>query len=69
MQPGFKWMMGLALSAAGGIATAQTVYTVDFIADSERIVGTIYLAANSLGPLTPSEITGWSLSSGAGDTR
>jgi len=62
-----KWMMALALIGVNSAAMAQVVYSVNFMADSERIVGTIDLAANSLGPLTPSEITGWSLSSVAGD--
>ncbi len=67
MYAGSKWMVALVLVGVNGAAMAQTVYRVDFKAESERITGFIDLAANSLGPLTPSEITGWSFSSVAGD--
>jgi hypothetical protein len=67
MQVGPKCLLLLALAGVDGAATAQTVYKVDFKAESERITGSIVLAAHSLGPLTPSEITGWTLSSVAGD--
>jgi len=62
-----KWMMCLALIGASGAAMAQATYTVDFMADSERITGSITLAANSLGLVTPSEIMDWSFGSAAGD--
>jgi hypothetical protein len=67
MYAGSKWMVALVLVGVNGAAMAQTVYRVDFKAESERITGFIDLAAHSLGPLTPSEITGWSFSSVAGD--
>ena len=62
-----KWMMALALSAGCGAATAQTTYSVNFMAESESITGSITLAANALGLITSSEITGWLLSSTPGD--
>jgi hypothetical protein len=62
-----KWIAALTLVGASGAALGQTVYTVNFMADSEKITGYIDLAAKSLGPITPSEITGWALSSVAGD--
>jgi hypothetical protein len=67
MQTGSKWMAALTMIGVSSAAMAQTVYQVDFKAQSERITGFIDLAAHSLGPLTPSEITGWTLSSVAGD--
>jgi hypothetical protein len=67
MCAGSKWMVALVLVGVTGAAMAQTVYKVDFKAESERITGFIDLAAHSPGPLTPSEITGWTLLSVAGD--
>jgi hypothetical protein len=63
-----KWMTALALFGINGAAMAVT-YNVDFKAASEEITGAISLAANSLGSLSSSEITGWSLSSVAGDPQ
>jgi len=57
----------MALIGSNCVATAQTTYTVNFMAESEKITGTITLAANSVGPVTSSEITGWAFSSVAGD--
>jgi hypothetical protein len=62
-----KWMMALALIGANGAAMAQVTYTVNFMAESEKITGSITLAANSLGAITSGEIAGWSFSSVAGD--
>src|ERR1700722_14667464 len=62
-----RWIAALTLVGASGAASGQTVYTVNFMADAEKITGYIDLSAHSLGPITPSEITGWALSSVAGD--
>jgi hypothetical protein len=67
MQIASRWIAALTLVGASGAALGQTVYTVNFMADAEKITGYIDLAAHSLGPITPSEITGWALSSVKGD--
>jgi len=67
MQRGSNWTIALALMSVSGAAIAQIDYTVNFMAESEKITGSIHLGANSLGPLTPAQITGWTLSSVVGD--
>jgi hypothetical protein len=63
-----KWMVALGLIGVGAATMAQTTYNVDFTASpSERIVGSITVAANSSGQLLASEITAFTFSSVAGD--
>src|SRR3977135_4353728 len=63
-----KWMVALGLIGIGAAAMAQTTYKFDFTASpSERIVGSITVAANSFGQLLANEITAFTFSSVAGD--